>query len=295
MEGEALQLPGDHRLGRVIQITRQKVRLIFDSRSQPKFRWLWKSELSFDFRQWIEWPVYSIHGVARAIRHTAFAPGDLYLDNRGEEDIGRPLSDQEKWNGMELSIEKSKVLDKLELSHEKGQLAGNSITGRMASTVAGVVGGRVAAYQRHRSNADAGGFSLLQPDVCIRSPAVTATLLVVLSLAAQPVLAWDQLSTPGTVSALDQASAFKMACQWAEDLGYEDATSKCIPLEKPAGCSVARAVIYYELLVEAAEGSQIVAIHSILDKPLGALAVGALAQVGKMRGIVTVRGGNQAR
>ena len=37
-EGEALRLPNDHRVWRIIQLTRNKARLLFDSRSQPKFR-----------------------------------------------------------------------------------------------------------------------------------------------------------------------------------------------------------------------------------------------------------------
>ena len=79
MEGEAVKFEDDHRIWRIIQLTRQKARLIFDSRSQPKFQWVKLSDMCFSHRHWIEWPVYSTHGVAIAIRHTSFAPGDLTL------------------------------------------------------------------------------------------------------------------------------------------------------------------------------------------------------------------------
>ena len=104
MEGEGLKLVDDHRVWRVIQITPYKLRLIFDSRCKPKFTWIDTQDVSFSQRHWIEWPVYSIHNVARSIRHTAFAPGDLYWDDRGSEHLIRPLSGEEKWRVMELSL-----------------------------------------------------------------------------------------------------------------------------------------------------------------------------------------------
>jgi hypothetical protein len=77
MEGEALKLPGDHRLWRVLELTDGWSRLIFDCRRNPKFRWVRVSSLRFSQRRWLQWPVFSINGLAKALRHTNFAPGDL--------------------------------------------------------------------------------------------------------------------------------------------------------------------------------------------------------------------------
>ena len=82
MPGEGLKLEGDARPWRILQTTASSLRLIFDDRRQPKFRWVLKSRLSFNQRHWIEWPVYSFDGVAKAIRHTNFALGGLFLDAR---------------------------------------------------------------------------------------------------------------------------------------------------------------------------------------------------------------------
>ena len=60
MKGEALKFPGDNRVWRILEITHLKLRLIFDSRSQPKFMWICKSQVDFSLRHWLEWPVYSI-------------------------------------------------------------------------------------------------------------------------------------------------------------------------------------------------------------------------------------------
>ena len=76
IEGGALKLAGDSRLCRIIRITEFELRLIFDSKSQPQFLWLFKSDVNFSMRQWLQWSVYNIRGIARAINHTSFAPGD---------------------------------------------------------------------------------------------------------------------------------------------------------------------------------------------------------------------------
>jgi hypothetical protein len=94
MPGEALKLRGDSRVWRVLQVAELKVKLIFDSRRHPLSRWVRKAATSFDQRHAIAWPVYSIDGVARALRHSFFAPGDLYLDTRCG--IVRGLSSTEK-------------------------------------------------------------------------------------------------------------------------------------------------------------------------------------------------------
>ena len=288
MEGEALKLPNDHRVWRIIQLTRNKAGLIFDSRSQPKFRWEWRRDLYFSWRHWVEWPIYSIHGVARAIRHTAFAPGDLYLDDRCGEDLVRPLSAEEKWRVMELSPSKEALLGELGLSEERGQLAGNSITGRMTAVVAEVVGEKVADYQRMEAAISSRGFLLCPPSFELKSKQWSATMLVCISLTAQLVMIWGDGCTPCAISQVDQSTAFTMACSWADQLGLEDASSKCILLERPTGESVSRAVIYYGLELEAVAGAELRRIDSVLGTSLGVLAVAALAQVDRMRQEVTV-------
>ena len=107
MKGEAIKFPSDNRVWRILEVTQLKLRLIFDSRSQPKFMWICKSQVYFSLRYWLEWPVYNIRGVARAIRNTAFAHGDLYWDNRSGEGVVRPLSPQEKWRVSGLSAFKA--------------------------------------------------------------------------------------------------------------------------------------------------------------------------------------------
>lgn len=53
MKGEALKLKDDHRMWRIIEITTYKLRLMFDSRSQPKFLWVSKKGVSFAQRHFI--------------------------------------------------------------------------------------------------------------------------------------------------------------------------------------------------------------------------------------------------
>ena len=62
MKGEALKFPGDNRVWRILEITHLKLRLIFDSRSQPKFMWICKSQVDFSLRHWLEWPVCPLSG-----------------------------------------------------------------------------------------------------------------------------------------------------------------------------------------------------------------------------------------
>ena len=288
MKGEAIKLDGDHRTWRIIEITPRKLRLIFDSKSQPKFLWVEKSSVYFSSRHWIEWPVYNIHGVARSVRHTAFAPGDLYLDDRDGRSMVRPLSGMEKWNVMELSRAKAAQLDNLGLANEKGQLAGNSITERMAAAVAEAAGDRIARYQTRRTDKEANGFSIMAPDVVIRAPKLSVVFLVVLHLGLQSVVAWGGAAVPGTVGELNQSAAFDTACGWANSLGYRDAKSKCILPERPSEHSLTRAVIYYGNDIGPVGGAELVRIESILGEPLGELAVASLAQVQKMVTLVQV-------
>ena len=284
MEGEAVKFEGDHRVWRILRITRSKVKLMFDSRSLPKFQWVLKSDMCFSDRHWVEWPVYSIHGVARAIRHTCFAPGDLYLDDRGQTAVVRPLSNEEKWRVMELPEQKADQLAALGLSSEKGQLAGNSITGRMTLVVAETAAKRLAQHQAMRAACSSNGFMLTQPEFQLRDKRWSATILVVLGLRTQSVVVWGDMMTPCSVGSHSQDAAFRMACEWACQLGYLDASDKCIILERPTGPSVQRAVVYYGMEVAAAEGARLERADCMLDTPLGELAVAALTQVAKMKG-----------
>ena len=85
------------------------------------------------------------------------------------------------------------------------------------------------------------------------------------------------------------------ACNWADSLGFPDASNKCVLLEQSMGNSRARAVIYYGMQVAAADGAVCTKIDSILDTELGELVVAALAHVQRMKGAVwvnlTARGG----
>ena len=51
MCGEGLKLSGDARVWRVLQITKSKLKVLFDSRSQPEFKWVLKADLSFSQRR----------------------------------------------------------------------------------------------------------------------------------------------------------------------------------------------------------------------------------------------------
>ena len=288
MKGEAIKFPGDNRVWRILEITHLKLRLIFDSRSQPKFIWICKSEVDFSLRHWLEWPVYSIHGVARAIRHTAFAPGDLYLDDRDGKAMVRPLSPQEKWRVMGLSVLKANKLQELGLSDEKSQLAGNSICANMSNAVAEVVGKRMASYQKLKAAKVESSFVNMVPKVGLYSASLSATFLVVLCLSSQSVISWGDGAIPGMVHEVDQDAAFTAACNWADSLGFPDASDKCVLLEQSMGNSKARAVIYYGMQVAAVDGAVSTKIDSILDTELGELAVAALAQVQRMKGAVWV-------
>lgn len=288
MEGEAIKFPDDHRVWRIIQITKHKLRLIFDCRSNPVFRWVEITKVSFDYRHWIRWPVYSIFGVAKAVRHSAFAPGDLYLDDRGGAQTIRPLSGREKWEVQQLSNEKATKLTELGLQHELGPLAGNSIPSVMTEAVSEESSRRVAQYSSIRAKRDVGGFVMMRPSVCLQSVALFATFLVILDLDSQSVAVWDECCTPGMVHPVTQDAAYNLGCQWAEELGYTEAKSKCLLLEVPMGLSRARAIVYYTTGLEARNRASLVPIEDTLGTELGDLAVAALAQVQRMVGITTV-------
>ena len=90
--------------------------------------------------------MYIIDGVASALRHTSFAPGDLYLDTRDGRRV-RPLSGREKWRLMGLHPAKAELLIEAGLGDQLGQLAGNSIPVRMAAAVAADEAHRVSTFK----------------------------------------------------------------------------------------------------------------------------------------------------
>ena len=202
----------------------------------------------------------------------------------------RPLSDEEKWRVMGLDKQKAACLDQLKLSREKGRLAGNSITGTMTTVVTNIAAHRVARYQHMKEAVSSSTPLLAQPTFELQDKYWCATILVLVGLGEQTVVAWPDDTTPCLVSNIDQGAAFKLACSWAADLGYADAQEKCILLERPAGCSSLRAIVYYDVSISAAaaDGARLVKIDSVLASPLGELAVAAMAFVTRMKGEVMV-------
>ena len=57
------------------------------------------------------------------------------------------------------------------------------------------------------------------------------------------------------VHEVTQDAAFTAACNWADSLGFPDASDKCVLLEQSMGNSRARAVIYYGMQVAAVDGA----------------------------------------
>ena len=200
----------------------------------------------------------------------------------------RSLNGEEKWRVTELSPSKEILLDELGLSQEKGQLAGNSITGRMTTTVVEVVSKRVADYQRVKEAVSTKNFPLYQPSFELRSKKWSSTIRICISMAAQLVMVWSDDCTPCAVSRVVQSSAFKMACSWIDQLRLEDASSKCILLGRSTDGSVSRAVVYYGMDLKAAAGAKLKKIDSVMGTPLGVRAVAALAQVVRLRKEVTI-------
>ena len=187
-----------------------------------------------------------------------------------------------------LSTSKAALLDQLGLAEEKGQLAGNSISSRMTEAVARAAGSRLAMFQTRRLARDICKFSTMSLLVCPKAVSVCAIFLVVSPVGSQSVVVWEGAAIPGMVSDVDQGEAFKMDCNWAEELGFPEASERCILLEQQMGCSRARAIIYYGMDVRAAVGASCVMIGSLLGSPLGVLSVAALAHVQRMRSIIEV-------
>ena len=167
-------------------------------------------------------------------------------------------------------------------------LATPSQVGLMTAAVAEVAGERMDCFQQRRADKDADCFSLMAPDLCLRSHLLSAVFLVVLHLGQQSVVAWAGGSVPGMVRNFDQNAAYNAAYDWIESLGYADAESKCILLERQRDEAVSRAVIYYDVDLRPAAGAELIRIDSILGEPLGELAVASLAQVQKMKGAIKI-------
>ena len=280
MEGEALKLPGDCRLWRELELSDGWSRLIFDCRSNPKFRWVRTSSLKFSQRQWLKWPVYSIDGVAKALRHTNFAPGDLYLDTRDGRRV-RPLSGRERWRLMGLHPAKAELLIEAGLGDQLGQLAGNSIPVRMTAAVAADEAKRVSTFKWMVRCRERSTFCLMPPVAALHCESLCATFLLCLGLAATEVLVWDGGCIPGMVHEVTQKQAFGTACSWAAELGCPG-TEQCILLERDSGNSRARTVIWYDQKLSHLLEANAVKISDVLGLPVGQLAVDALAQVQRM-------------
>jgi hypothetical protein len=60
-----------------------------------------QSQLSIAVKSDLWWHVFNLSSVARSVRSTAFAPDDLYLDDRAGR-VVRQMSGKEKWRLMQL-------------------------------------------------------------------------------------------------------------------------------------------------------------------------------------------------
>ena len=281
MPGEALKLEGDHRLWRILVIEGGFAKIIFDERSNPKFRWICLSSIPFSQRRWLTWPVYCINGCAKAIRHSEFAPGDLYLDRRGGYDCVRPLSGREKWRLSGLDPDKANWLEEQGLRPQLGPLAGNSIPARMTEVIVEDEMKRLAQYKRLLVQRSTGGFITMEPLATLHRNDLALTLLVFVGLSNAEVLVWRGSQLPGMVHAVSQQQAFDQACGWASGLGCDE-VSHCVLLEREMGRSKARAVIHYGQELPIIEGAEAVLISDVMHLPVGELATRALVQVLRM-------------
>ena len=203
MPGEAIKFQGDHRPWRILEITRDRLRLVFDSRSNPKFRFEKKADLSFSQRYWLRWPVYSTLSLAKAIRHTEFAPGDLYLDHRFLHSAVRPLSGREKWRITGLREEKADKLEAQGRASYLGPLAGNSIPSIMSNAVPESEADRVRRYKLLLDCRQKRTFTLMPPVAGLYNKALAATFLIFVGLASTDVLVWNGSELPGLVHCVD--------------------------------------------------------------------------------------------
>ena len=231
-------------------------------------------------RHGISWPVHSIDGICKAIRHTNFAPGDLFLDARQGKVI-RSLSHLEKWRLTGLSASKAEELASAGFDDQLGPLAGNSIPVRMTSAGAEDEAGRIKAYTELMRSRATGGFVLMPPVAALASKSLCATFLIFVGLNAANVLVWGDGLIPGMVHDVSQQQAFEKACKWAGGLSMED-TAHCILLERDMGASRARTVIFFGQDLPIVAGAAAVPMSEAMHLPVGELAVASLAQVQRM-------------
>ena len=202
--GEAVKLPDSSKLWRLIEIKGRSVRLLYDLRKEPIFKWVKRDSLSFSWMAWIKWPVYSTRSVAVAVRRTHFAPGDLYLDPR-VPGLVRPLSGLEKWRVMGLPAEHAQLLIDKGQGNQLGALAGNSIPASMADAVVKTQAARVAAYQSMTEARDSQSFVLMEPSAWLCAPGACLTVLIPVCMVSSRVMVWGSGLLPGLVSQVNQA------------------------------------------------------------------------------------------
>ena len=301
--GEALLLRNDLREWRIIEMTEDRMRVLYDDRRAPVFRWIHNSQARFNNRAAIWWKVFSIHGVAQAVRHTAFAPGDLYLDDRDETPgVIRQLSPQEKWNVTGLSDAKATWLTQAGQADSLGPLAGNSIPVGMAALVAEQAAARVQKFVELTAAREAGSWVTMQcmPKLgCTGASAVkmAAVLLVILDLNRNSVAVNASGDIPIMVGEFDQKQAYSTATSWAAELGLQGASSTSLLMEQSRGGSTVFSVIYFaeherEQLKEV--GLEHVSAGALVEPDWMKLVAEALVQVLKHRSAVRTTGEAQA-
>ena len=146
----------------------------------------------------LTWPVYSVQALAKAMRHTSFAPRDLYLDHRAPN-LVRPLSGLKKWRVLGLSEEKAHILMEGGLEGELGQLVCNSIPLRMTRAVAQSECERIWCFQKARQARFGNTFTLMVPVAALTRKSLSATFLICIGLASPSVLVWRGDCIPGIV------------------------------------------------------------------------------------------------
>jgi hypothetical protein len=233
-----------NKIWRVIEEEADYVRGFDDVNAAPHFRWVHRSKLYDCNKVALSWPVYSIDAVAKPVRSSNFAPGDLICDARISECAVRCFSAEEKWKLQGLSDHKLVFLIENGVPEESviGR-AGNSIPATMVNSVTKIVGSRVAAYSDLLDAQRRSAFRWLQPGLHISSPALCITWLVIIS-SSQPhhFLVMDG-KLPGLVHKANQQQAASIAATWAATLGAMDSADVCFPIERQCGCGIERAII----------------------------------------------------
>ena len=247
--GQALTLRGSQDVKRLLE--RKEVRGIIwvtllreeKNRAFSEFKWVRQSQLSTTVKSDLWWPVFSLDWVARSVRSTAFAPGDLYLDDRAGL-VVRQLSGKEKWRLMQLPDSQMDWLVANNLESQLGKLAGNSITLGMSTKVMKQEASRIKDYLDLDSCLAANTFTNMRCFPALGGNSV-CVLLAIVSLHEGSLAVFEDETVPGIVGVFDQKSAYKQACNWAQSLQLEHAAESCLVLEKPANSSRIFAVVYF--------------------------------------------------